>query len=89
MFDQQRKVNPECRAPDLNGWANHIRLMREVDNRTHRQMCELFKWAKNDSFWSANIQSPAKLREKWDTLTEKRMHEVPEPSATPAKKDWV
>ncbi|EQB98774.1 phage replication protein [Photorhabdus temperata subsp. temperata M1021] len=42
--------------------------MRECDGRTHREICELFKWANTDSFWYANIQSPRKLREKWDDL---------------------
>jgi len=42
--------------------------MVEVDKRTHKQICSLFKWASKDSFWHKNILSPAKLREKWDQL---------------------
>lgn len=79
MFDLVRKVNPTARAANFDLWANEIRLMREIDGRTHAEVCELFLWAKKDSFWCANIQSPAKLREKWDTLTV-RMNQSP---ATP------
>jgi hypothetical protein len=76
MFDLVRKVNPTARAANFDVWANEIRLMREIDGRTHAEVCELFLWAKKDSFWCANIQSPAKLREKWNTLAE-RMQRSP------------
>lgn len=69
MFDLVRKVNSTARQMNPDVWANEIRLMREIDGRTHAEICALFLWAKKDSFWCANIQSPAKLREKWDTLT--------------------
>lgn len=88
LFDAKRKVNPEAKQPKWETWANEVRLLREVDGRTHRQICELFKWAKADSFWSPNIQSPAKLREKWDTLIEKRALACPN-EGEPAKKDWL
>lgn len=76
MFDLVRKVNPTARQMNPDVWANEIRLMREIDGRTHAEICALFLWAKRDSFWCANIQSPAKLREKWDTLAV-RMNQNP------------
>ena len=82
MFDLVKRVNATARTPNFDVWANEIRLMREIDGRTHAEVCELFLWAKKDSFWCANIQSPAKLREKWDTLTE-RMRRG-KPAARPA-----
>lgn len=81
MFDMVRKVNATAREPNWNGWANDIRLLREIDGRTHHEICELFRWAKGDSFWCANIQSPAKLREKWDTLVEQRARPLAPPRA--------
>lgn len=87
LFKQQRKANPTCKAPNFDTWANDIRLMREQDGRPHRDICELFKWAKADGFWSPNIQSPAKLREKWDVLHERRARDNPPP--VPQKKDWI
>ncbi|MBD2811891.1 replication protein [Xenorhabdus sp. Vera] len=64
-------VRPNAKTPNWASWANDIRLMRQSDNRTHAEICRLFKWANQDSFWYCNILSPAKLREKWDTLESK------------------
>jgi hypothetical protein len=72
MFGLVLAVNATAKQPNWPVWADEVRLMREIDGRTHKQICELFQWAKHDSFWCANIQSPSKLREKWDTLTEQR-----------------
>jgi hypothetical protein len=54
--------------PNWEAWANEIRLMRTIDSRTHRQICDLFKRVQSDPFWCRNILSPGKLREKWDDL---------------------
>ena len=62
-------IKPCTSRTNLTTWANDVRLMREIDKRTHREICELFKWASRDQFWHSNILSPAKLREKWDTLS--------------------
>lgn len=72
IFDRVRLVVPTAKEPNWNGWANDIRLMREQDGRTHREICELFEWANGDSFWRANILSPDKLRTKWTALEAKR-----------------
>ncbi|MDC9598877.1 replication protein [Xenorhabdus anantnagensis] len=66
-------VRPNTKTPNWASWANDIRLMRQSDNRTHAEICRLFKWANQDSFWYCNILSPAKLREKWDTLESQSM----------------
>ncbi|WP_257812303.1 hypothetical protein [Aggregatibacter actinomycetemcomitans] len=72
IFGLIKNISPNFKTPNLANWANEIRLMRERDNRTHREICELFQWANQDSFWAANILSPVKLREKWDQLEIKR-----------------
>lgn len=56
------------REPNWNAWANEIRLMRTIDGRSHRQICDMFKRVQSDPFWCRNVLSPAKLREKWDDL---------------------
>lgn len=88
LFGAILKVNQTAKTPNWDTWANHVRLLREVDGRTHREICELFSWAKQDKFWSANIQSPDKLRVQWDALTERRAAEKPAADALP-KKDWI
>ena len=45
MFSLIRQLNPDHREPNLEKWANEIRLMRETDNRTPDEIRELFKWA--------------------------------------------
>lgn len=72
LYDRIRANNPEHKPPSMATWADEVRLMRERDGRGHREICELFGWAQDDSFWRANILSPAKLREKWDQLTMQR-----------------
>lgn len=73
IFGLLQKLNPNITPPNFERWANEVRLMREVDKRSHREICELFQWANRDPFWQANILSPAKLREKWDQLAMKKL----------------
>ncbi len=78
IFGLILKLNPNTKTPSFENWANEIRLMRERDKRTHREICGLFQWANQDSFWKTNILSPAKLREKWDQLTVKKNNSKPQ-----------
>ncbi|WP_420896192.1 replication protein [Xenorhabdus bovienii] len=68
IFQKVQVAKPNAKEPNWATWANDIRLMRQSNNRTHAAICRLFKWANQDAFWYCNILSPAKLREKWDTL---------------------
>ena len=72
LFGLVRKTAPSAREPNFTAWAKEVRLMRERDDRTHKEICELFQWAHQDSFWCSNILSPAKLREHWDRLSIQR-----------------
>lgn len=72
MFKRVQQLNPTAQEPNWAQWANAVRLMRELDKRTHREICELYDWVSRDSFWCANVLSPQKLREKWDQLVAKR-----------------
>ena len=72
IFGLIKNLSPNVKTPAFENWANEIRLMRERDGRSHKDICELFKWANQNEFWASNILSPAKLREKWDQLEIKR-----------------
>ncbi len=63
------------KQPNLEIWANDIRKMRTVDDLTGEEIAEIFTWAHNHSFWSANIRSPSKLRKQWDTLCAQRQQD--------------
>ncbi len=56
------------KEPNWTVWANDVRLMRSLDGRTHKQICEMFKRVQSDPFWVRQVKCPAKLREKWDDL---------------------
>ena len=73
IFDKVTTVNASLSEPNWVEWANTIRLMRLQDNRSHYEICELFKWANEDEFWKVNILSPSSLRKKWDQLATKRL----------------
>ncbi|HGK3928000.1 TPA: replication protein [Klebsiella pneumoniae] len=73
IFDKTLTVNASLSEPNWVEWANTIRLMRMQDKRSHYEICELFKWANEDSFWQNNILSPTSLRKQWDQLTTKRL----------------
>ena len=68
LFELIRQRNPEHKAPDLQTWAKHIDLMIRVDVRSPERIEQVMRWAAKDTFWSGNILSTAKLREKFDTL---------------------
>ena len=68
MYEQLQNQNPNFKPPSFPRWANEIRLMREQDKRTYKEIADLWTWARQDSFWMSNILSPRKLREKWEQL---------------------
>jgi len=64
-----KELNPNLKDPNIDKWANEIRLMRERDKRSLDEIRNIFTWANNDPFWRTNILSPAKLRKQFDQLT--------------------
>ncbi len=72
IYAQLLVVNASLSEPRWVEWANTIRLMRIQDNRNHREICDLLRWASQDDFWKENILSPTSLRKQWDKLTTKR-----------------
>lgn len=70
IAEKVREVNSRAK-PKLDKWADMIRLMRERDKLTHREIATVFQYANKDSFWRTNILSPSKLREKFGQLEAK------------------
>jgi hypothetical protein len=68
IFGKIQNIRPKFKEPNLESWANDIRLLRERDGRSHEEIKTLFSWANNHSFWQSNILSPSKLRDQWDRL---------------------
>lgn len=76
MFSSVQKVAPKTPKPDLDKWANTIRLMRESDRHTLEEIGAVFKWANADDFWKTNILSADSLRKKFATLHARMVNPV-------------
>ncbi len=85
MFDLIAQAAPGTKEPKFDKWANTIRLMRERDHLSHRQIAEVFLWANRDPFWKTNILSPDKLREKFPQLAAKSQEAPHAPRNQPAR----
>jgi hypothetical protein len=90
--------NSDYKKPNLQTWANDVRLMMERDNRTEEQIVYLMDWVQNDSFWKSNILSVSKLREKFDQLVmrvkesinkQNKVVEKQVPRAYQSLQDWA
>lgn len=68
LFTRILENNPNHKKPNLQKWADDMRLMMERDSRTKEQIEYLIDWCQQDSFWKGNILSASKLREKYDQL---------------------
>lgn len=68
LFEKMLENNPEAKKPDFNAWADHIRKMVEIDNRSVDKVRNMILWSQEDSFWKGNILSTRKLREKYDQM---------------------
>lgn len=60
--------DPNYRQPNLEKWANDIRLMMERDNRPYNEIDKVIDWCQDDAFWHKNILSTGKLREQFSRL---------------------
>ena len=76
MRDRVLLINPSAKQPNLESWANDVRMLREIDGRSLKEIGELFDWANRNDFWCSNILSPKTLRKQWDKLTLQRSRPV-------------
>lgn len=68
MFKRISKVAPSMKMPNLESWANSIRLLNESDKVNLNDAWKVFCWANSDSFWSTNILSAEKFRKQYAQL---------------------
>lgn len=85
---------PNARVPEptpkgLKRWAYDIDLMIRIDKRSPDEIRDMIDWSHRDNFWKANILSPGKLREKWDTLVAHKLREEERNRGMPKEpKSW-
>jgi len=71
IYEKVLKVADKTKKPNLEKWADTVRLMREQDNLKHSEIKAVFLWANSDGFWATNILSPTKLREQFSQISAK------------------
>ena len=73
MRDTLKANVPTLKEPNLQKWAHSFAVALRNDKRMAEPafVSQVILWACSDAFWRANIQSPDKLREKFDQLTAK------------------
>lgn len=62
------KVEHLVRNANMQNWADEFRKIVELDERDTKEMQRVIDWATSHSFWSPNILSPKKLRDKYSEL---------------------
>ena len=71
LLEKIREHKPDLKEPDIQKWADTMRLLIEKDKREPIKIAQVIDWATNDTFWRANILSADTLRNQWDKLTAK------------------
>lgn len=76
--------NQDIQEPDLDKWANTIRLTIEADKRTGKEVQEMIVWSSQSDFWSGVILSPTSLRKNFDKMAaQKNKQKKSNRSSTP------
>ncbi|MCF8218677.1 MAG: hypothetical protein K9J21_06815 [Bacteroidales bacterium] len=60
-FDEQFKPKSDKHVAE---WKDTIDKLIRIDGKGKKEICEVIKWARNDSFWAINFRSLKKLRQK-------------------------
>lgn len=67
-----QKNTPEWEnKSSLESWAEDINKLFRIDGRSYKQIEYMIRWVQGDTFWSTNILSARKLREKFNDLIPK------------------
>ena len=68
LLGKIRENNPDFKQPNLQYWANDIRLAHGRDKRDYDKLDRMLEQCQNDNFWQANILSGKKMRDQYDQL---------------------
>jgi len=72
ILNWRKSLHPNHKDPNLKNWANTIRLMREVDKHSDKEIREFYSWVAKDEFWQRVCLSPDNLRKHWDKIAAKK-----------------
>lgn len=60
--------NQNIKEPDLDSWANTIRLTIKSDKRAGKEVQDMIVWATQDEFWKGVVLSASSLRRNFDKM---------------------
>ncbi len=60
--------NQNIKKPDLDNWANTIRLTIKSDKRAGKEVQDMIVWATQDEFWKGVVLSASSLRRNFDKM---------------------
>ncbi|ELQ0516550.1 hypothetical protein R2D92_000001, partial [Listeria monocytogenes] len=72
LFEMIKSNNPEEKNPDIEKWANDIRVMIEQDKREPEKVKNAIIWSQKNDFWCSVIKSPKSLRRNYDKMATQR-----------------
>lgn len=70
------QISLEHWAKTRDAWGHVFRLMASKDGRGWGDMRRVLDWSQADAFWSSNILSATKFRQKYDTLNAQSTRQV-------------
>lgn len=79
LLEKILEKKPDFKRPNLQSWAKEADRMLRLDKRKPRRVKEVIVACQKDPFWSRNILSMRKLREKFDQLEMKLLPVEEEP----------
>ena len=72
LLTESRKNDEKFRigkdAETIKSWSKDIEKLIRIDKREPEEIKNVIVWCKSDSFWSSNILSGSKLRDKFPAL---------------------
>lgn len=69
MAGRLQALFPKAKPPNIEAWANDVRLIRTQDRHELPEICKVFDWANKDTrFWQRVILSPRSLRKSFMRL---------------------
>lgn len=68
LFSKIKELDPKAKEPSLDKWVPDIEKLIRLDGRDEEEISAVISWAFEDGFWSKNILSGRKLREKFEKL---------------------
>lgn len=68
LLEKMKLNNPDVKEPNLQSWADDVRLMIERDKREPSKIRKMIDWSQSDNFWSGNVLSVKKLRKHFDQM---------------------